>query len=1123
MDESVIYSFSIMGLNLGEQEQFEQAFRYEDLAHDLCAKYPNTFGATRGMNGIVWCNMHSRSHPSAIVDYSLKSIQCGKNCGDLYNAGLSYGPLMWNLAIQGKNLRRVEEYAEECLHFSHKNQLAFSVGLAEAVLAGWVAPMKPDYQPVAMEQTLARWSSNNYVAACGSYFALLGFAQHLLGDYAAAAESLAAVERYLHGLTDNVLKRLWYVFRILNRLRLRDNAPWKDVEEEVAPLLRKVETWARFGPLLEPYLALVRAELALARGEPREARNLYLDAVAEAQAQGYVLLAGYLHECLGDLLTEAGTGDAAIWYAEAKRLYRTCRADGKSARLEARLRHVSSDQAWRGEETAGKPADTPLDDLATLPNLDINYLMKSALALSAEIDLGQLLQKIMTVVLESSGAQHGYLLVRERDEPVVVAEHHVGQKMAETGHRYPLAEAQGICQAIVNYVFRTCEKVVLHDACTSGDFQNSPEVQDLGLHSVLCLPVIKQAGLVGVLYLENRLSEGIFTPERTGMTELLTSHAAISLENARLLEETRHAYLRLQENQERLRQSAAVFESTREGVIVTDPGKHILMVNRAFTEITQYSEEESIGNTPALLNSGRHDKAFYATMWATINATDHWQGEIWNRRKNGEIYPELLSISAVRNESGDITNYVGVFSDISRLKESELQLEFLAHHDPLTQLPNRLLLLSRLEHSIEKGLRDDGMLALLMLDLDRFKDVNDSFGHPAGDELLQQVATRLASCLRGIDTVCRMGGDEFTVLLEDIAQPEDAARVASNIIAALSEPWRLSNGSEVRIGTSVGISLFPQHGASPEQLLQHADAALYQAKGEGRGRFKYFSESLTRAARARMDIEVRLRRAIAQDELRVYFQPQVDIASGRIVGAEALVRWDAPGEGLIPPSRFIPIAEETGLITEIGNWVLAETCRQGKRWQDAGLPPLTLAVNLSPHQFLHSDINAIVAATLAETGFPAAYLELELTESALMEREAEVIGILNQLQTTGVRLAIDDFGTGYSSLAYLKRFPLDVLKIDKSFIDDIPHHRDDMEITATIIAIAHTLRLKVLAEGVETKAQLDFLQVQGCDLYQGYLTSPPLPADDFEKFLAASSPLADDAAITPPSPARGTS
>jgi diguanylate cyclase (GGDEF)-like protein/PAS domain S-box-containing protein len=560
-------------------------------------------------------------------------------------------------------------------------------------------------------------------------------------------------------------------------------------------------------------------------------------------------------------------------------------------------------------------------------------------------------------------------------------------------------------------------------------------------------------------------------------------------------------------DEDRLRQAAAVFESTREGVLMTDAGKRILRINRAFTDITSYTEADVIGQLPSMLSSGRHDAEFYADMWSCISTAGHWQGEIWNRRKNGEVYPELLSISAVANKSGEVTNYVGVFADISLLKATESRLDFLAHHDPLTRLPNRLLLFSRMEHAIEVALRDGKMLALLMIDLDRFKDVNDSFGHLAGDELLQQVAKQLNSRLRGVDTVCRLGGDEFTVLLEDIAQPEDAARVSNDIITTLGEPWLLSNGREVHIGASIGISLFPEHGATPVELLQQADTALYQAKAEGRGRFKYFSEDLTRSARARMDLEVRLRRAIDKGELRVFYQPQVNVDNGRIMGAEALVRWQDPDEGLIPPLRFISIAEETGLITAIGNWILRETCRQGKRWIEAGLPSLTLAVNVSPHQFLHSNIEEIVAETLAETGFPAHRLELELTESALMQREDEAIQVLNRLHALGVRLAIDDFGTGYSSLAYLKLFPLDVLKIDKSFIDDIPHHRDDMEIAAAIVAMAHTLRLKVLAEGVETQAQLAFLQAQGCDLYQGYLTSPAVPADEFEKLLLAQGVL----------------
>lgn len=554
-------------------------------------------------------------------------------------------------------------------------------------------------------------------------------------------------------------------------------------------------------------------------------------------------------------------------------------------------------------------------------------------------------------------------------------------------------------------------------------------------------------------------------------------------------------------NEERLSQAAAVFESTREGVMITDASQRILMVNKAFTDITGYNLDEAIGRKPSLLSSSHHSDEFYREMWNAITKTDHWQGEIWNRRKSGEVYPQLLSVSAVRDDSGDVSDYVGVFADISKLKASERELEFLAHHDPLTKLPNRMLFLLRLQHGIEKSRRQTQQMAVLMLDLDRFKDVNDSFGHLAGDDLLQMVAERLTARLRATDTICRLGGDEFIVLLEEVPQPESVAYVATQIINTLSQTWQLASGNEVRIGVSIGIALYPEHGASPDELIQHADTALYLAKNNGRNRFKYFSEDLTRAARERIDIEIRLRQAIEQGELRVFYQPQLSVADGRLVGAEALVRWKSACGELIPPDRFIAIAEETGLITAIGNWVLKETCRQGAAWRQAGMPTLRLAVNLSSQQFLHSDIAEVVAKTLDETGFPAGCLELELTESALMKREKEAIQILHRLHALGIHLAIDDFGTGYSSLSYLKLFPLDVLKIDKSFIDDIPAHNDDMEITATIIAMAKTLRMQVIAEGVETPEQLAFLKKRHCDYYQGYLACEPLPAEEFERFV----------------------
>ncbi|MFZ2403552.1 MAG: EAL domain-containing protein, partial [Methylobacter sp.] len=434
-------------------------------------------------------------------------------------------------------------------------------------------------------------------------------------------------------------------------------------------------------------------------------------------------------------------------------------------------------------------------------------------------------------------------------------------------------------------------------------------------------------------------------------------------------------------------------------------------------------------------------------------------------RPNGLAWAEMRSAPL---EWDGRPGYVIALRDITERKSAEEAIKQLAFYDLLTKLPNRRLLQERLKHSIDVERREGKQLALLMLDLDRFKAVNDSLGHQAGDALLQQVAERITNRLRDVDMVARLGGDEFIVLLEDITHPDDAARVAEKIIIDLSRPFKLPQSDDVRIGASIGISLYPQHGNSSEILLDYADAALYHAKDSGRGCFAYFSEALTISARERIEMENRLRRAIQQQELHIFYQPQIDIVSGRIVGAEALVYWQDLNEGLIPPSRFIPIAEETSLIVEIGEWVLREACRQGRLWLDMELPPLTMAVNVSSHQFHRSDINALVAKVLAETHFPAGRLELEITESGLMENQDKTTVILNGLHIQGIHLAIDDFGTGYSSLAYLKSFSLDVLKIDKSFIAEIPFNTDDMEIAAVIVAMGHILGFKVLAEGVET-------------------------------------------------------
>jgi diguanylate cyclase (GGDEF)-like protein/PAS domain S-box-containing protein len=557
--------------------------------------------------------------------------------------------------------------------------------------------------------------------------------------------------------------------------------------------------------------------------------------------------------------------------------------------------------------------------------------------------------------------------------------------------------------------------------------------------------------------------------------------------------------------EERLRQAAKVFESTTEGVMITDESARIIAVNQAFCDLTGFAEEEVIGRLPNILKSEQHEDEFYRAMWASIARTGTWSGEIWNRRKSGEIFPAWETINTVKDDAGRTTNYVAVFSDIGNIKNYEARLEYLANHDPLTRLPNRLLLSDRLELALQRSKREGKKVVVLFIDLDDFKKVNDGLGHPVGDQLLQAVAARLIESVRGEDTVGRLGGDEFIVIMEGLAELNPVSGMAEKILQTLKTPFVLGDHT-IFIGASIGISTYPDDEADGIGLLKNADAAMYRAKEAGRNTFCFYSAELTRAARDHINLEAALRRAISEQEFVLHFQPQLEVHSNRIIGVEALVRWDHPQSGLIAPVRFIPFAEQTGLIVPLGAWVLRAACRQVMDWLAAGLPPITVAVNLSARQFQQNHgVVAEVRQVLAETGLPPHLLELEITEGAIMEQGEQAIHTLTALKALGVKLAIDDFGTGYSSLAYLRRFPIDVLKIDQSFMRDVPADRGAMEIAVTIIAMARNLHLRVLAEGVETDEQLGFLKAHRCDSYQGYLCSRPLPAADFLDMLRCTA------------------
>jgi diguanylate cyclase (GGDEF)-like protein/PAS domain S-box-containing protein len=547
--------------------------------------------------------------------------------------------------------------------------------------------------------------------------------------------------------------------------------------------------------------------------------------------------------------------------------------------------------------------------------------------------------------------------------------------------------------------------------------------------------------------------------------------------------------------------AAKVFENTTEGILITDVEQRIRSVNRAFTDITGYSQQEVLGQKPSMLASGRHDRAFFDVMWGQLNAQGFWQGELWNRRKNGEIFPEWLAINAIKNALGEITHYVAIFSDQSERRAADERIQFLAHFDVLTSLPNRSHLQDRAALAIQNAARDNRRLGLLLLDLDRFKTINESLGHNAGDTLLQVAAERIKSVLSPGQTVARQGGDEFLVLLPGIAEPNEAGMVAERIIQAFAPPVDLHNHA-ISITPSIGISVYPEDGRDFDMLVRNADAAMYHAKSFGRNSYKFYTADLNARAREILAIESQLRFALDRNEFELHYQPQVEMSTGRILGAEALIRWNHPTLGLLGPGRFIDVAEERGFIVQLGNWVIRDACRQLAAWNASGLPRISLAVNLSALQFRQPDLFSTLERALAANGLPGDALDIEVTESVVMDDVDATMQTIDAIKRMGTQMSIDDFGTGYSSLSYLKRFKADKLKIDRSFVRDIPGDLDDSAIAKAIINMAQTLNMKVVAEGVETLDQWRFLAEAGCDLVQGYLVAKPMPAEAFARLLA---------------------
>ena len=550
-----------------------------------------------------------------------------------------------------------------------------------------------------------------------------------------------------------------------------------------------------------------------------------------------------------------------------------------------------------------------------------------------------------------------------------------------------------------------------------------------------------------------------------------------------------------------LRQWAKAIDSTGEGIMITDLDGTILDVNEAFTKITGYAHEEIVGQNPRILKSGLHNEKFYQLMWKALLEMGSWRGEIQNRRQNGEIYPSWETISTVYNEKDERTHLVAVFSDISPIKQTQKQLDFLAHHDPLTGLPNRILLNDRMEHALMRAQRDHLKVGVMFLDLDRFKNINDSLGHPVGDTLLQEVAERLRKVLREIDTISRQGGDEFVLILEDIQDDKILINVANKVLSIFKQPFTVS-GRDMIISASLGISLYPDDGQDSTTLIRNADSAMYRAKENGRNRFWFYTEDITRRTARRMDMEQALRDTVNHGELHLHYQPQFDLRQNRIVAAEGLLRWDRPGHGLVMPDHFISLAEETGIINVIGEWVLYTACRQMKHWLEKSLPIERIAINISPAQIRHGNLAETVADALSKTGLSPVHLELEVTEAIFLDDTEETGKVLHALDELGVILALDDFGTGFSSLSYLKNFHFDRLKIDRSFIQHLLQNSNDQSIANSVIALGHNLNMSVLAEGVESEEQRDWLKERHCDEAQGYFFSRPISTEALVQLIS---------------------
>lgn len=707
-------------------------------------------------------------------------------------------------------------------------------------------------------------------------------------------------------------------------------------------------------------------------------------------------------------------------------------------------------------------------------------------------DEGELFPLVCRTAVELGGMKLAWVGTHNQDTELIVPIAKYGSWEGVLDNlKVPYSQSFKEGRSVTGAAFRESKTIIVNDFFN--DHLTKPwhdNAKKLGWASVAAFPVLRNAQPFAVLTVCHE-QVGAFDSETISLLEEMVMDLSFALDNFDREEQRKNA-------EESLRLAASVYATSNEAILITDQNNIIVGVNPAFTKITGYEADEIIGCTPSLLKSGKHDDAFFKAMWNEINATGYWQGEIYDQRKNGEIYLKWLTINSVFNEDGTVHQRVAMFTDISQKKEAENLIWRQANFDFLTELPNRQMFHDRLDHEVKITNRTKHPLALILLDLDHFKEINDTLGHDMGDELLIQTASRLKNCVREIDTVARLGGDEFVIILCDLEKQDVVERVCSDILQKLREPYHLS--AEVAyISASIGVTMYPQDAQDIDTLIKNADQAMYDAKSQGRDRFSYFTPLMQAQSKMKMQIANDLRHALDNNEFWLAYQPIVTLATGEVNKAEALIRWQHPKRGLIGPNEFIPIAEDTGLILKIGEWVFSEAVKQMAQWRIAYRENFEISINKSPIQFRDEKSDYLSwPDQLDKLGLPGDSVVVEITEGMLMESNDAVTKKLLAYRDAGIQVSLDDFGTGYSSLSYLKKFDIDYLKIDKSFISNLKPDSEDMALCEAIIVMAHKLGIKVIAEGVETQQQKELLLKASCDFAQGYLFSKPIPAATFE-------------------------